>query len=242
MKFSERLRIAVSFVLSTFLSSEACSAQEEWDLVYIGQSYLPQAIRLYGETIEAKHGVSVKFWQRNSTLIQFAIRSLQDGSWDIVTDAEIVVVNFSQTFGRREGACLESSAEFLYPETPEKVRGDVDEFIEELSRHVDFSETIVRIAITPIHPRIKGIWVERGILADCARGWNNLVDQWREAALDNGLLVFDAMLAWNGPDGTKDAPSAYYSGTVHILLSAEGNAELADLIYATGLSPLLEEP
>jgi hypothetical protein len=225
-------------VLSLVSLNAPASAQDEWDLVYIGQSGLPEATRLYGERVAADLGVSVRMRQLNTSLIPFATIQLKNGQWSIVDDAEIVVVSMSQEFGRREGLCLDTRTTALYPQTPGELRGEIDDFLAELTRHVDPSKAIIRIALYPIWPLFKSIWVERDVVDECAAGKIALDEQWIEAAAEYGIPVVNALVAWNGPDGKQDAPDAYH--TSHGFLTPEGNAKFAELLSAAGYAPLAQ--
>jgi hypothetical protein len=229
-----------AWVLSLVSPNAPASAQDEWDLVYIGQSGMPEVTRLYGERIEADLGVSVRMWQRNSALIPFATIELKSGEWSIVDDAEIVIVNMSTEFGRREGVCLDTQTEALYPQTPGELRAEIDDFLAELTRHVDPANAIIRIALLPINPGYKSIWIERDVVGECAAGKIALDEQWIEAAANYGIPVMNALVAWNGTDGKQDAPEEYYYNDSHHALTAEGSAKIAELLRAVGYAPLAQ--
>ena len=71
----------------------AQEAPEKWTAVYIGDSWLPQGTQLYVEQIKNDFGVDAFFTQRGATFVRQANEMLQSGAWNVVADADVVVVS-----------------------------------------------------------------------------------------------------------------------------------------------------
>jgi hypothetical protein len=214
------------------------STGETWDIVYIGASWLPEATRLLGEDIKADMGVDVAFAQRNEQIVRFATRKLQSGQWDIVKDAEVIVVSLTETTDGA-GYCLDSRDEAPYPTTPERFRADIDAFLSELTQRADPKSTIIRVTEQAALPHFKALWAERGVEEACLAGWMDLNAQWKEGAAAVGIPSVDFVAAWNGPDGAGDAPREYFVGDGGHL-SQQGARAAADVLREAGYGPLVQ--
>jgi hypothetical protein len=226
---------AVLVGMSAIPAGASDQSPEKWEIVYIGTSWLPEATRLFGEDIEADLGVDVTLGQRNEGDVGFAARKLRDGQWDIVKDAEVIVVSIYETT-RTPGYCTDASGDTPFRVPPERFRADIDAFLSELTRLANPETTLIRLSTQAVLPHFRELWAERGVEADCVAAWIELNDQWRAGAAAYGIPVVDVQAAWNGPDGKIEAPREYFvDDGGH--LSPEGARAAADLMRETGYAP-----
>ena len=213
--------------------------ENELDMVYLGASWMQRAAFLFSQDAATDLGVKVNFWQRNAGG-QVAIATAKlaaGGQWDIVDDADILLIMLTGNFGRRVGYCLDTPSEEPFSESPEQLRKEVEAFLAELDRNVDLTRTMVRIGLPAVKPHFKAQWVERDLVAECGREWNALLDQWREAAPGYGIPVIDVTRAWNGSEAILDSPAELFvADLVH--LNEQGAEAVAELIRAGGYAPL----
>ncbi|SMX25499.1 SGNH/GDSL hydrolase family protein [Boseongicola aestuarii] len=213
--------------------------KNELEMVYIGASWMQHAANLFSQQAAKDLGVKVNFWQRN-TGGQVAIATAKlaaGGQWDIVDDADIIVIMITGNFGRRVGYCLDTPSENPFSEAPEDLREDVEEFLAELDRNVDLTKTMVRIGLPAVKPHFRSQWVERDNVSECSKAWSALLNQWREVAADYRIPVIDVTRAWNGSDATAASPEEYFVwDRTH--LNEQGAEAVAALIRAEGYAPL----
>lgn len=210
---------------------------EAWDLVYIGDSWLPEASRIFGQHIEADLGVEVRMWQRNAARALFATSKMKNGEWELLRDAEVIVVHLDGPTSVEGGFCLNVDGERGYGIEPEAFRAEADAFLSELTRLADPETTIIRIGLIAILPGMVDLWAERDVVEECTAGWIALNQQWTDAAAAHGIATVDVLAAWNGPDGTRDAPVSYFRDEIGHM-SDEGAAAAAALMRAMGYAPL----
>ncbi len=232
--------LCFQLVLLICTAPQTLNAQEKaekLDLVYIGQSWLQSGLPSIANAISEDLGVPVKIWQRNSTLVPFATKMLNSPQGNVIDDAEIVLVQMSGTFGRRSGYCLDTNADYAFSQSPEELRAETDKFFAELAQHVDPKEVMVRVAVWGVPPYYRSIWEERGFVDECAAGWSEIMEQWRQPAEEHGIKVIDLMELWNGPGAQEKAPSHYF-GRKDIYLTEDGIASIVELIREIGYEPL----
>lgn len=233
--------LSITFFVSFYVSAIAQEDQEEseLDMIYLGASWMQRAAYLFSQQAAIDLGVEVNFWQRNAGgQVSVATSKLAaGGQWDLVDDADIVIVMLTGNFGRREGYCLDTPSHEPFSESPEALRDDVGAFLAELDRNVDLNRTMVRIGLPAVKPHFRSQWVERGVVDECGREWSALLDQWREAASYYDIPVVDVTREWNGEQGIIASPVEYF-GWDRVHLNEKGSQVVADLLRAGGYAPL----
>jgi hypothetical protein len=225
-------------VIPPFAKASPSSTDQKWSIVYIGSSWLPEATRLFGEDIKSDLGVDVSLRQLNVERLAVAADKLRQGKWEwaAVKNADVIVVSVTEHHGS-PGFCTDTTSDTPYAMTPEQYRTKIDGFLSALIRRASPKTTIIRITTQAVLPHFRELWRERGVEKQCLAGWMELNAQWKEAAASFGVPVVDVLAAWNGKDGARDAPRAYF-GDDGGHLSEAGSRAAAELLRSDGYAPL----
>lgn len=235
-------RTFVTLLLVSIFAGAAAQQEaqtgETWDLVYLGESWLPDASREYATLMGNDLGITVQPSYQHPSFASPPLGALQQQLYllDVVKDAEVITIHLDPHYPGASGYCEEAGGDQAYPLSAEEFRAQVDAFLAELTNRADPQETIIRIVTSAVLPVVKTVWLERDLFEECLAGWMELNEQWDEGAAAYGIPVVDTLTAWNGPDGLEDAPPEYFSDGGH--LSAEGYAAVAELMRALGYAPL----
>lgn len=213
------------------------ASNEKWQLVYIGDSWLPRAAQFFGERIETDLDVEVSTTQRNAGVLAFATSAMRNGQWNVLKNTDVVVVHIDGPTSVEGGYCLDVMGDRAYGVEPAAFRAEVEAFLAELTRLANPESTIIRIGLIAIMPKMRGLWSERGVSEDCTARWIELNKQWTAAAAAYGVTTVDVLAAWNGPDGRSDAPLSYFSDDVGHLTD-EGAMAVVELMREKGYAPL----
>lgn len=232
------LVIAGFLALAPSATVYAQEKNEEWTVVYIGDSGLPQAVRFFADQIRADFDVDVFFTQRNSALVPHATQMLRGGTWDIVGDAEVVIVSIS-VGNDRPGYCTDQEGEDPIRWSNAEIGSMISEFLLSMAELSDAESQIVRIANEPVLPDDLKRWIENDHVAECLAIIESINEAWLLGAQKYGFKVVDVFEAWSGPDGTAQPPSGYYMPD-NRHLTAEGAQAIALLLRATGYEPLAQ--
>ena len=242
MSYFKRILCAISTMLLGISAAPAISqaeqADDEFNVIYLGASWMQRASYLFSQQAAVDLGVDVNFIQRNASNLRFATEQLANNiQWAVVNEADILIIMIAGPVGRREGYCLDTPSDTPRSDSVEQLGLELDAFLTELTHHVDPTKIMVRIGLPAVKPHFKAIWVERGVVDECARVWQARRDVWREAAARYCIGLIDVMRLWNGPDGTIDSPiELYVADNVH--LNEEGAKVVAEIIRSTGYAPL----
>lgn len=218
------------------VSAVAQETPEQWTVVYIGDSWLPEATRLYVDRIEADFGVDVFFAQRNTSLVLYANQMLQRGTWDVVRDAKAVVVGIVM-MNDRPGYCTDQPGDTPIRWPLDEVAPMIEDFLQTLAELVDPDTQMVRIALEDLIPDDLESWTENGDLTECMGFLKEINTAWAAGAEKHGFTTVDYFGAWNGPDGTAQPPRSYFMPDGRHL-APEGAKAAADLLLAAGYEPL----
>lgn len=242
MSYSKRILGAVAAVALAVSVTPGISQigqnDDEFNVIYLGASWMQRASFLFSEQAAIDLGVDVRFVQRNTSNLRFATEKLANSNqWAVVKEADILIIMIEGPVGRREGYCLDTPSDTPRSDTVDQLELELDAFLAELTRHVDPAKIMVRIGLPAVKPHFKAIWVERDLVEECAREWEARADVWREGAARYGIGLIDVRALWNGPDGTIDSPiDLYVRDKVH--LTEEGAEVVAEIIRSTGYAPL----
>ena len=211
-RFTHALFLGILTAVAGTAIAQNDPEDNELTMVYLGASWMQRAAYLFSQQAAADLGVKVNFWQRNAGgQVALATAKLAaGGQWDLVDDADVVLVMLTGNFGRREGYCLDTPSNEPFSESPGALREEVDAFLAELDRNVDLERTMVRIGLPAVKPHFRTQWVERGVVNACGREWSALLNQWREAASDYDIPVVDMTREWNGDQGLMASPVEYF--------------------------------
>lgn len=211
------------------------SEPEKWTVIYIGDSSFPEVTRAYAEHIEEDFGVDVFYTQRNSGFLQHATSMIRNGSWNVLRDADAIVVSIPES-NDRPGFCTDLNGEQPFNRRLEDLPAMMDAFLASLTELADPETTIIRIANEYVIPKVKNLSMERGVEDKCIAALRQINAMWFEAAEKFDIPVVDFFEAWNGPDGTAQPPRAFHKPDgVHP--SSEGVAAAAEILRQTGYQP-----
>ena len=242
MSFSKQIigAVCAGFLAFTVTpnSSVADNASDELNVIYMGVSWMQRASYLFSQQAAVDLGVDVQFTQRMTSSLRFATEYLAGSNqWAIVSEADILIIMIEGPVLRREGYCLDTLSDTPRSDSLEQLEVELDAFLTELMHHVDPTESMVRIGLPAVKPHFREIWVERGLVQECARLWEARADIWREAARRYGIGLVDVRALWNGPDGMIESPIELYVRD-HVHLNEEGATVVAGIIRSTGYAPI----
>lgn len=232
----KRFLAATCMAIAGAVSGVAQEAPEQWTVVYIGDSGLPEATRFYAEQIEKDFRVNAFYTQRNTSMVLHATRMLQSGAWNVVGEADVVVVLIANSKDR-PGFCTDQPGDQPKRWTLDEVSSMIDGFLQTLSDITDPEAQIIRIANEAVLPDDLARWKENGVATECLDMMHGINQAWSSATQKYGFTLIDFFEPWSGPDGTAEPPSAFYLEDGRHL-TTEGAEAAAALLLEPGYQPL----
>ena len=123
-RFTHALFLGILTAVAGTAIAQNDPEDNELTMVYLGASWMQRAAYLFSQQAAADLGVKVNFWQRNAGgQVALATAKLAaGGQWDLVDDADVVLVMLTGNFGRREGYCLDTPSNEPFSESPGALR------------------------------------------------------------------------------------------------------------------------
>lgn len=233
---ANQLMTAAFLAMAPVLPAFAQETSDQWTIVLVGDSWLPETVRFYADRIETDFGVDVFYTQRNTSLVQHADKMLRSGAWDVVRDAEVVVVGIS-VMNDRPGYCTTQPGDTPIHWPLETVPPMIEGFMQALAERVDPDTQLVRIALEDLVPDDLARWTENGHLTECVAVQTSVNTAWATSAEKHGFTTVDYFGAWNGADGMAQPPRSFYMPDGRHFTD-EGARAAADLLLETGYHPL----
>lgn len=185
------------------------SRDETWTVVYIGDSTLPIATRVYAEKLKEEFGVDVFVTQRGTGYLEGATRMLQSHQGNVIRDAKVVVVAITIS-NDRPGYCTDTNGDQPFNTETEALSVLMDHFLANLTSLADPETALILIANEQVVPAIRELLVERSVEEQCIQAFQRINADWSSAAAKYGVTLVDFFETWHGPDGKSQPPRSFY--------------------------------
>lgn len=252
---------AVTTTTEALPEEEVSGSDEQWDLVWISDSYGVAVAPAWAARIEESEGVEVRVHnyiigalEVENTRLMVTEESVAaegrvttyEGIRDELADAEIIVVygNAAQTGTRLDmGTCARTGTDPRDP--PERYTsadfapyGDVyREIYDTIFELRSGQPTVIRTY--DAFAAALADWREAGIEPECTAAWEAQADAIHEAADEYGVLTASFYDEFNGTNHDEDAHEKGYIASDGWHASLEGQLAQVEVLHALGYEPIV---